>query len=134
MTPQLRAHGERLVRYVLTGGAAAVIDLGAYVLTEPFMAVVVAATLSFLVSNVANYLLSARFAFGTAPSLRRYPLFLAGAGVGLVVNVAVTTLASLVIGLEPAPAKLVGIGVAFAANFAVNTLVVFPSLNGRKPS
>ena len=120
--PEERA---RLQRYVVTGGGAAVIDLGAFaLLTTTALPVLVAAAASFLVANVANFALSARYAFGHAPDPRRYPAFLFAAGLGFAVNVAVTAISALA--LPEIAAKLVGIGVAFAANFAMNSRFVFP--------
>jgi putative flippase GtrA len=118
----------QLGRYVLTGGTAAVVDLGGFVaLVASGLPVPVAAALSFLLANVANYLLTARFVFGAAPTLRRYPLFLAAASAGFAVNVAVTALLPWALGVAPAAAKLAGIGVAFGANFLLNAGLVFPA-------
>lgn len=121
----------RLRRYGLTAGGAAVADLGAFaVLAAGGMGVLAAATASFLIANVVNYRLSADYAFGSAPTLRLYPKFLAASGVGLALNVAVTWVAAHGFGPVPgAPtllAKVVGMGVAFAVNFGLNTVVVFP--------
>lgn len=117
----------RLCRYGLTAGAAAIVDIGGFAVLSGFgVGVVLAATVSFLVANVANYALSARYAFGHIPSLRRYPAFLAASGAGLCVNVAVTAGAAAGLGLAPLLAKVAGVGVAFGANFLLNALVVFP--------
>ena len=115
-------------RYVLTAGTAAVVDLGGFaVLTGLGLAVFWGATASFLLANVVNYLLSARFAFGALPTWRRYPLFLAFSGLGLAINVAVTSLVVRAGWTEPLMAKLIGIGAAFSANFLMNLKVVFAS-------
>ena len=121
----------RLRRYVLTAGGAAVADLGAFaVLTAAGVSVLTAATLSFLFANLVNYRLSAGYAFGSTPTLRLYPRFLAASGIGLAINVAVTWAAAQGFGPVPgAPAllaKIAGMGVAFAVNFGLNTAVVFP--------
>lgn len=126
MTPRR----ERL--YVLTGGVAAVVDLGGFAaLSALGLAVLPAATASFLIANVVNYALSARYAFASAPTARRYPTFLAGSLAGLAVNVGATALAAGPLGLSPGLAKVLGIGVAFAVNFALNAFVVFPRGAGR---
>ncbi|PZX18783.1 putative flippase GtrA [Palleronia aestuarii] len=120
------AWAAKLRRYAVTGGLAAVVDLGAFaVLAAWGAAVPIAAVLSFLIANVANYLLSARFAFASRPSWRTYPLFLAAAGIGLCVNVAVTTIAASGMGVPLIAAKIAGIGVAFAVNFTLAYVVVF---------
>lgn len=115
-----------LLRYGLTGGLAAVVDLGGFaMLLATGVPLALAAALSFLVATVVNYLLSAAFAFGAAISLRGYLRFLAVAALGLVVNVGVTVLADA-LGVPPVLAKLVGIGVAFFVNFLLNLVLVFP--------
>lgn len=121
-----RSESRRLRRYVVTGGAAAGVDLAGFALLAALGAQAVPAALaSFLVANVANFALSARFAFGHAPSPRRYPAFLAAASAGLCVNVGVTAASALV--LPMLAAKVAGIGVAFVANFAANSRLVFPA-------
>jgi putative flippase GtrA len=64
--------------------------------------------------------------FGTRPSPRGFAPFLAGALVGLVVNVAITLAGVAFFGTPPVVAKMVGIGVAFLVNFAINAVFVFP--------
>lgn len=113
-------------RYLLTGGSAAVVDVCVFAaLIRAGSPVVVAATASFLVGSVVNYLLASRFVFPHARSLRRYLMFLAGASAGLVVNVALTSFLVTHTPLVPVAAKIVSIGVAFVFNFAINALVVF---------
>lgn len=127
-TRKIRPVSAKLARYVLTAGTAAIVDLGGFAaLTAAGLAVFWAATASFLFANVINYLLSARFAFGALPTWRRYPLFLASSGLGLGINVAVTSLVVQAGWTEPVPAKLIGIGTAFTANFMMNLRVVFVS-------
>ena len=116
------------MRYFGTAGVAAVVDLGGFAALLAWAAPVPAAAIaSFLVANVVNYLLSARFAFGAAPSLRRYPMFLAAAGIGLAINVSVTWALTWGTDLHPLLAKTSGIGTAFVANFALNLRLVFPA-------
>lgn len=116
----------KLGQYGLTAGVAAVVDIGGFAaLFRLGLPLVPAAMLSFLAANVVNYLLSARYVFGVAPSLRRYPVFLAAAGLGFIVNVSVTALAAQSLGLAPVAAKTAGVGIAFFANFALNALFVF---------
>lgn len=121
-----RAWPAKLLRYGLTGGLAAVVDLGGFaVLHAAGVPLAPAAALSFLVATVVNYLLSAAFAFGAPISLRGYLRFLGVAALGLVVNVGVTVLADA-LGVPPVLAKLAGIGVAFGVNFLLNLVLVFP--------
>jgi putative flippase GtrA len=116
----------RLGRYALTGGAAAVADLGGFLLLAPHVApVILAAALSFLIALTVNFALSTAFAFRAAPSWRRFGLFALAAGVGLGINAGVTAGAAA-LGAPLALAKLIGIGTAFGFNFAANHHLVFP--------
>lgn len=132
----------KAARYLLTGGSAAVVDTLAFAgLLAAGLAILPAATLSFLVASVWNYWLSARFVFHAARSLGGYLRFLAAATIGLAINVGLTFwLAGLLPRLVPAllpaglaallpplaiVAKIIAIGVAFVFNFAINLLVVF---------
>jgi len=118
----------KLVRYFFTAGTAAVVDVGGFALLRLTpMPIAVAATTSFCVATVANYLLSSRYAFNQTPSLRGYGLFFIAALGGLVVNVSVTLAGSLYLGLAPVLAKIVGVGTAFLFNFWLNLRVVFRS-------
>ncbi len=117
-------------RYLLTGGSAAVVDVSVFaVLIATGSPIIPAATASFIVGSVINYLLAARFVFPHPASVRRYLMFLAGASIGLVINVGLTDLLVTHISLVPVAAKIISIGVAFVFNFAVNALVIF-----RRPS
>lgn len=124
--------GGQAARYLLTGSAAAVVDLGGFAALDALGVgpPALAAALSFLPAAAANYLLTSTFVFRTDPrSARRAALFLAFATLGMGVNAAATAAfaAWLVqpLGLPLVLAKAGGIGVAFVANFLVNALVVF---------
>lgn len=119
----------KLMRYGLTGGLAAIVDLGGFsVMLALGMFLPVAATLSFLIATVVNYLLSASFVFENTISARGYLRFLMFASLGLLMNVAVTILADAA-GLAAVMAKLVGIAIAFGGNFLLNLAFVFPQNN-----
>ena len=119
----LRRQGSR---YLLTGGSAAVVDIGVFAAElRAGLPLIPAATLSFLVATVVNYLLASRFVFHRAATVRRYFVFLAAASLGLVINVALTTVLVAHTPLPPIPAKIISIGVTFVFNFAVNALLVF---------
>lgn len=112
--------------YALTGGTAAVVDIGGFAaLDAGGVPLLPAAVLSWLVATVVNYGLSARFVFEAAPSLRGYLRFVVAASAGLLVNVAVTAAVAAWTPAPPVLAKTVGVGVAFVANFLLNALVVF---------
>ena len=122
---------KRFMGYLLTGGLAAVVDLGVFALLEARgLSVPVAALMSFVVAMLANYALSARYVFHHAYSWRGLGAFAAGASAGLVVNTGVTTLGYYLTGM-PIVAKVIGIGVAFVFNFAINALVVFRTPKAR---
>lgn len=129
VTKSARGWPSKLMRYGLTGGLAAVADLGGFaVLLASGMSLPAAATLSFLIATVINYLLSSHFAFQTTISFRGYMRFLTVASLGLGLNVATTILADAS-GLPALLAKLVGITVAFGVNFLLNLSFVFPPTN-----
>lgn len=122
--PMLR----KLAQYFVTAGVAAIVDIGGFALLLGVGAALVpAAMASFLAANVVNYVLTSSYVFKTAPSLRRYPVFLAAAAAGFVVNVAVTALSAHLLHLAPVLAKTTGVGIAFFANFALNAVFVFPT-------
>lgn len=122
----------KAARYLLTGGTAAVVDLGGFAaLHRTGLPVPVAATLSFLVASVVNYWLSSRHVFGAARSLPGYLRFLAAAVLGLALNVGLTILLSAT--LPPLLAKLIAIAVAFLFNFTINLLIVFRPADDPRP-
>jgi putative flippase GtrA len=116
----------QLARYVATGGAAAIVDIGGFAILHHLgAAIVIAATLSFCAAAVINYALTARFVFAAGPSPRGFGLFLAFALVGLAINVGTTMLVSTRAQLPPETAKICGVAVAFLANFTMNRMFVF---------
>jgi putative flippase GtrA len=123
----------RLVRYGMTGGSAAIVDLGLFsILCPTYLPVATAATVSFGCAAVVNYVLTTIFVFNERFGARRFLKFLAFAVVGLVFNVCVTV---LVASATPAPlplAKAVGIATAFLFNFCLNTVFVFRPGHSKK--
>lgn len=115
-----------ILRYALTGGMAAVVDLGGFVLLQAAGAgLAVAAACSFAVAAAVNFSLSARFVFDATPTTRSFGLFLAFAVAGLIINTSTTVLAGATLALPGWLAKCCGIGVAFGFNYFVNARVVF---------
>lgn len=122
----VRELAARFGGYFLTGGAAAIVDLGGFAaIRAADVAIPVAATLSFLTAAVVNYVLTSRFVYRSGLTLGRWFSFLLFASVGLVVNVGVTTFVAATFAVPSVFAKLCGIGVAFVLNFALNHLIVF---------
>jgi putative flippase GtrA len=115
----------KLIRYFFTAGAAAVVDVGGFALLREVMPLAVAAVTSFCLSTVVNYLLTSRYVFARAATIRGYGLFFVGALGGLLVNVGMTLAGSLYVGIAPVLAKLIGVGTAFLANFWLNQRFVF---------
>ena len=116
----------KLLRYFLTAGVAAVVDVGGFAaLCSIHIPIAVAAVTSFCLAAVVNFLLSSRFVFGHAPTVRGFGLFFVAALGGLMVNVSVTLVGSLYLGIPAVLAKTMGVGTAFLVNFWLNLRVVF---------
>ncbi|WP_185965038.1 GtrA family protein [Glacieibacterium frigidum] len=121
----------KAARYLVTGGTAALVDIGCFTLAlEAGIAIVPAATLSFMVGAVVNYWLSARFVFRQKRSLRGYLLFVAVATLGLILNVTLTALIAAHTPVPPVLAKVIAIAIGFVFNFTLNVLVVFRARDG----
>jgi len=116
----------RLLQYAVTGGIAAVVDAGGFVLlVDAKLSIVVAGCLSFCIAALVNYNLTSQFVFNRAPTLRGFAPFMAAALIGLTVNIGITSMGVFVLGLPPLAAKLTGIAVAFIINFLINLRIVF---------
>lgn len=127
----LRALAAKAARYLVTGGIAAVVDIGCFALAlKAGIGLVPAATISFLIAAVVNYWLSSRFVFRQKRSLRAYLLFLAVATLGLILNVTLTTLIAAHTPVPPVFAKVIAIGIGFVFNFTLNVLFVFRERDG----
>lgn len=119
------ADPRRFLQYLAVVGAAAVIDLGGFLILERLGVIVpVAAVASFTAAAAFNYSVNARVVFGQRATAMRFGLFFALGLVGLSVNAGVTTLAHFV-GFWPVFAKMAGIGVAFVVNTFANYVFVF---------
>jgi putative flippase GtrA len=116
----------QLLRYVVSGGTAAVVDVGGFALLRLIgMPIALCAVVSFCVAAVVNFLLSSRYVFHRTPTVRGFCLFFAAALGGALLNVSVTLLGSLYLRLLPELAKILGCGIAFLCNFWINQRVVF---------
>ena len=117
---------EKFVRYVLTGGSAAIVDVGLFAAFYALgLGAIAAAMASWLAAAVVNYTLSSLIAFRTALGGRRLLVFLLVAAAGFAINVSVTSVCALVLGVPPVLSKVIGIGIAFVANFLANAFLVF---------
>jgi putative flippase GtrA len=116
----------KLVRYFFTAGVAAIVDVGGFALLRLIpVPIAVSAVTSFCVAAIVNYVLSGRYAFNQAPTVRGFGLFFMAAMGGLAVNVLVTLVGSLYLGIAPVLAKIGGVGAAFLVNFWLNLRMVF---------
>jgi putative flippase GtrA len=124
----------RLGRYVFTGGAAAVTDLGAFALLHPaVLSIPAAATCAFTLAALLNYTLTSLFVFRHPLSLKRLGLFVLVSLAGLTVNVGVTVVGAMALDLPAVAAKTAGIGSAFLVNFWLNSVIVFRAARARSP-
>lgn len=113
--------------YLVTGGIAAVVDIGAFhLLSLQTGGLLLPAVTSFLAAAAVNYVLTAALVFGQDwRSLRRAGLFLLFASIGLCVNVGSTWVLATALPIAPTLAKVGGVAIAFGVNFLMNALIVF---------
>jgi putative flippase GtrA len=116
----------KFLRYGVTGGIAAVVDAGGFMLlVHAKLGIFAASCLSFCVAALVNYNLTSRFVFNREATLRGFAQFMSAALFGLMVNSGVTSMGVFGMGLPPSAAKLLGIGIAFIINFVINLRFVF---------
>jgi putative flippase GtrA len=115
-----------IVRYAITGGVAAVIDVGGFAcLSLTAMPVISAATCSFLTATVVNYILTSTFVFRTRVTFKRYFRFLAGSLFSLLVNVILTSFGAIILSLPRIESKAVAVGITFVLSYRINSRLVF---------
>jgi putative flippase GtrA len=116
----------KLFRYFLTAGTAAIVDIGGFAaLCALHLPIAPAAVASFCAATVVNYLLTSRCVFNQTATMRGFGVFFIAAVGGLAVNVSVTLIGSLYLGIAPVLAKIAGVGTAFLVNFWLNLRIVF---------
>ena len=116
----------RLVRYGMTAGIAAIVDVGGFaLLVRAGLGIAASGITSFCVAGLVNYFLSSRFVFGQGRTASGFVFFFGVAIIGLAINVGVTVAGVYWLGLPPIVAKIVGIGMAFLINFGLNAGIVF---------
>jgi len=124
---------KRFIGYGMTGGMAAIIDLGLFLVFVGLdMAVPLAATASFLVAAIFNFTSSSLLVFKTPVTGKRFLRFLSVASIGLAINVGVTWLVYEALD-HPAASKAIGIGIAFVFNYIAHSLLVFRPAAGEEP-
>jgi len=116
----------KLLRYFFTAGTAAIVDVGGFAaLSFAKIPIAASAVISFCVATVVNFLLTSRYVFNQTPTMRGFGLFFVAAVGGMLVNVSVTLVGSLYLGIAPVLAKTIGVGSAFLVNFWLNLRIVF---------
>jgi putative flippase GtrA len=130
---RLRTLARQGLGYLVTGGAAAIVDIGGFHLLAPVMGgVLLPAVLSFLVAAVVNYSLSSVWVFRRQwRSIRRVALFLLFASVGLAINAGATWVLASTLPIHATFAKIGGVAIAFVANFLMNAFFVFRGEDAR---
>ena len=114
----------KLIRYLFTGGTAAIVDIGGFRLLSFLRTpIVAAAACSFCMAMVVNFLLTSRWVFRVKATGEVFAFFLMGAFLGLLVNVAVTSVGVIYLDLPRTVAKSIAIGTTFLLNFWINTRV-----------
>jgi putative flippase GtrA len=116
----------KFLRYILTGGVAAVVDAGSFcLLTMVKLPIAHAGIFSFCLAALVNYRLTARFVFSRDATTRGFMLFFIAAFVGLTVNVNVMFVSIALLDLPPLTGKIFGISTALLVNFYLNMRIVF---------
>lgn len=116
----------RFVRYIISGGTAAVVDLSIFALLHRAgVPIPVAATCSFGVAALVNYTIASIFVFKKPLSFRGFGVFFSVALVGMAINVGITVAGSALTPVGPIVSKIAGIGTAFLLNFWLNSAFVF---------
>lgn len=121
-----RTLGEFL-RYLVTGGAAFVVDAGGFAALNALgVAVLPAAAASFAAAAIVNYTLTSSFVFGgTRHTAGQVLGFLAVALVGLALNSLLTAGFHAWLGIPAPLAKVAAIAVTLLWNFTANKRLVF---------
>lgn len=116
----------KFARYILTGGSAAIIDVGGFALLNQIGIVTsLAAIASFVIAAVANFWMTSIYVFGESATRARFPIFFLAAVVGLSINVGTTLGSMAILDVPPIAAKIAGIAFAFTVNFLLNVGIVF---------
>lgn len=111
--------------YIVTGGSAALVDLGVFLLLGKFGLSVLPATLgSYMVAALWNHQLASRVVFRVPPTFKNFVAFVVAQSVGIATNTLITW-GGAELGYDKALAKIAGIAVAFLINFTLAKKLVF---------
>jgi putative flippase GtrA len=124
------AEQKRIARYFLVGGAAALVDIGLFMLFAGYFAMpyLRVAAGSFIVATLVNYLLSVRFVFVSGQRFgKRWEIALVYlvSAIGLGINQAILAVAVEVAATGLLAAKLTATGIVFFWNYFARRLLIF---------
>jgi putative flippase GtrA len=121
----------RAFKYGIVGGLCALIDFLVFALFATVLEVnyLIAATLSFLVSTLANYVLSIRFVFASGARFKKRrheaSLVLGVSAVGYLFNIGTLFMCVEYLFVHPLLAKIIASGSAFGWNFGARQFFIF---------
>ncbi len=119
----------KFLRYMITGGVAALVDIGGFAfLMTMSVGVLLSGCASFGVAALVNFALTSRFVFHQQLRFDRFVLFFGAALLGFALNIAGTVAGVIWLHLPPAEAKAIGILIALLVNFSMNVRVVFQAV------
>lgn len=123
----------QLVRFVITGGLAAVVDFGTLLILTHFGAAeALAKTVSFVLGTTTAYLINRRWTFQAAPSRGRFAAVVVLYGITFALQVGIYLVLFTLLIDQPIGTQVVRVicfvaaqGVATTVNFIVQRTVIF---------
>ncbi len=119
----------QFIRFIAVGSVSTVVDFGLLALfTEVFgLFYLTSATLSFVVANIVNFVLSKRWTFKNlnTNSMRQYVVFVSIGAIGLLINNGILYMGVEMFGVHYIVGKIVATAVVMFWNFFLNKYVTF---------
>lgn len=121
---------QRLVRFLFTGGVAALVFFATYFLCTQVLGAwyMLASTTAFLVTGVVNFLMQKRFVFNDREkrgTSRKFALFISSSVVYYALNIAAMYTLVEIVTLHDFLAQVIVIGVLAIVNYAVYRFIIF---------